>query len=213
MIDAIIKAMTKNALILALFALLATSLIGATYWLTQDTINQQAKIQLSKRLDQVIAPQSHDNDLIKSCQYISDPALGPNPPHLLFLAKKEGKLMGAAIEAIAPDGYSGNINILIGFNENAAISGVRILRHNETPGLGDKISKRVSNWVDAFVGKKPTSNQDPRWSVKKDGGDFDQFTGATITPRAVVKAIKKASVYYQAHYAEFLSLNHPCGDL
>lgn len=212
MIEETLTSMMKNAVILGIFALLSTGLISATYLLTQDTIAEQETKQLVKRLNQVVALESHDNDLAQSCQLVQDQdALGSSEPLSLFIATQKGKLSGGAVEAIAPDGYSGDIKILIGFDKDANVSGVRILRHQETPGLGDKISKRISNWVDAFIGKKPSSEDDAAWAVKKDGGDFDQFTGATITPRAVVKAVKRASLYYQAHQDKLLSLDNPCG--
>lgn len=212
MIEETLISMMKNAVILGIFALLSTGLISGTYLLTQDTIAEQGNKQLVKRLNQVITLESHDNDLTQSCQLIQDQdALGTSEPLSLFIATQKGKLTGGAIEAIAPDGYSGDIKILVGFDKDANVSGVRILRHQETPGLGDKISKRITNWVDAFIGKKPSDENDPTWAVKKDGGEFDQFTGATITPRAVVKAIKKASLYYQKHQDELLSLDTPCG--
>lgn len=212
MIEETLTAMIKNAVILGIFALLSTGLIGGTYLLTQDRISLQESQQLSRRLDQIVAPESHDNNLIDSCQLVQDKkALGTEIPVSLFLATKDNKLTGGAIEAVAPDGYSGEIRILIGFDQEANVSGVRILRHQETPGLGDKISKRITDWVDGFIGKKPENQNDPVWAVKKDGGEFDQFTGATITPRAVVKAVKKASLYYQSHQDDFLSLDNPCG--
>jgi electron transport complex protein RnfG len=94
------------------------------------------------------------------------------------------------IETIAPNGYSGNIYILVGVLPNGHISGVRVLKHRETPGLGDKIELRKADWILSFNGKNLTEDNAERWAVKRDRGEFDQFTGATITPRAVVGAVR-----------------------
>lgn len=139
MIEETLISMIKNAVILGIFALLSTGLISGTYLLTKDTIAEQETKQLVKRLNQVIAIESHDNDLTQSCQIVHDKeALGTDEPLSLFIATQDSELTGGAIEAIAPDGYSGDIKILVGFDKDANISGVRILRHQETRGLATR---------------------------------------------------------------------------
>ncbi|MGF1700585.1 electron transport complex subunit RsxG [Photobacterium makurazakiensis] len=195
-----INAMKKNGGILAIFALLSTTLVSVTHLLTAGKIEEQQQKELLKVLNQVISPDSHDNELYKSCTLITNEQyLGTPAPMPAYIAEKEGKKTGVAIEAVAPDGYSGAIKLIVGLNIDGVVTGVRILNHSETPGLGDKIETRISDWIYSFNGKKLTGEKDPRWAVRKDGGEFDQFTGATITPRAVVGAVKNVSLYYQQH--------------
>ncbi len=109
--------------------------------------------------------------------------------------QKDEQPVAAIIEATAPDGYSGAIQLLVGADFNGTVLGVRVTEHHETPGLGDKIERRISDWITHFSGKKIDGATDSHFAVKKDGGDFDQFTGATITPRAVVNAVKRTGLY------------------
>ncbi len=129
--------------------------------------------------------------------FASDPALGDGAPHRLYLARKNGQPTAAALETTAPDGYSGAIKLLVGADFNGTVLGTRVIEHHETPGLGDKIELRISDWISFFSGKKIEGPDDKRWAVKKDGGMFDQFTGATITPRAVVNAVRRTALYME----------------
>ena len=108
------------------------------------------------------------------------------------------------------DGYNGNIELIVAINIDNSISGVRVLKHQETPGLGDKVELRKSDWIYSFNGKKLLSEQDSRWQVSKDGGMFDQFTGATITPRAVVKAVKNTLLFFTENKNTLLTLPNSC---
>ncbi|OAN13643.1 electron transport complex subunit RsxG [Photobacterium jeanii] len=201
-----INAMKKSGGILAIFALLSTGLVAVTNLLTADRIQEQQQKELLKVLNQVIPAQSHDNELYKSCTLITNEQyLGTPVPMPAYLASLNGKPNGVAIEAIAPDGYNGAIKVIVGLDSVGTVTGVRVLSHQETPGLGDKIDLRVTNWVESFTGKKLEGEKDPRWAVRKDGGEFDQFTGATITPRAVVKAVKNVSLYYTRHQQALLN--------
>ncbi|MDO6542632.1 electron transport complex subunit RsxG [Photobacterium sanguinicancri] len=201
-----IQAMKKNGGVLAIFALLATALVAVTNLLTQDRILEQQQKELLKVLNQVIPAESHDNELYKSCTLITNEQyLGTQAPMPAYLASKDGEPSGVAIEAIAPDGYNGAIKLIVGLDPMGVVTGVRILSHQETPGLGDKIEMRISHWIESFTGKKLAGENDPAWAVRKDGGEFDQFTGATITPRAVVKAVKNVSLYYTRHQQALLN--------
>ncbi|WP_261857224.1 electron transport complex subunit RsxG [Photobacterium sanguinicancri] len=201
-----IQAMKKNGGVLAIFALLATALVAVTNLLTQDRILEQQQKELLKVLNQVIPAESHDNELYKSCTLITNEQyLGTQAPMPAYLASKKGEPSGVAIEAIAPDGYNGAIKLIVGLDPTGVVTGVRILSHQETPGLGDKIEMRISHWIESFTGKKLAGENDPAWAVRKDGGEFDQFTGATITPRAVVKAVKNVSLYYTRHQQALLN--------
>jgi len=200
----------KNAQILAAFAIICTAITGLVNELTKNTIEVQHQQQLLTTLHAIINPKRLDNDMYHDCVVVSDPALGTNDPQKVYLATLKGQPVAAAITTIAPDGYSGNIELLVAINANGSISGVRALKHQETPGLGDKIEIRKSSWIRSFVGKVVHGKQDSQFAVAKDGGMFDQFTGATITPRAVVKAVKNTVLYFNKHQADIFNSTHFC---
>lgn len=206
-----LKTMKKSSLVLVLFAIASTALVTITFALTKDQIAYQQQQQLLSTLNQVVPKAQHDNELYKACILVKNQeALGSEQPMPIYLASLNGKHSGAAIEAIAPDGYSGEIKIIVGVDSEAMVTGVRVLSHQETPGLGDKIDIRITRWVDAFLGKTVDNLEDKSWAVQKDGGQFDQFTGATITPRAVVKAVKRAVWFYKTHQEELQTLPLNC---
>jgi len=185
-----LNAIKKNGAVLAIFACASTGVVALTNYLTKDRIHLQEQKQLLSVLNQVIPHDLHDNDLYQACTLVSDPKLGTDQEMPVYMATLNGEPSAMAIEAIAPDGYNGAIKIIVGIEQDGTISGTRILSHQETPGLGDKIDLRISDWILGFTGKQVTDNNQTDWKVRKDGGQFDQFTGATITPRAVVKAVK-----------------------
>lgn len=190
-----LHSMKKHGITLAVFAAVTTALTAVVYQVTKPTISQQAALQQQALLDQVVPATHYDNDMQHECFLISDPALGNNNLHRLYLARKQGLPVAAALETTAPDGYSGAIQLLVGADFNGQVLGARVIEHHETPGLGDKIELRLSNWITLFAGKKIDGPDDKLWTVKKDGGMFDQFTGATITPRAVVNAVRRTALY------------------
>ncbi|EAS65166.1 electron transport complex protein RnfG [Photobacterium angustum S14] len=205
------NAMKKNGAILAIFACLATALVALTNYLTEDRIAEQQRLQLLDTLNQVIPVANHDNLLYKSCTLVRDhKRLGTLAQMPAYIAKKDNKPVGVAIEGIAPDGYSGAIKIIVGLDMKGVITGVRVLQQNETPGLGDKIEATVSNWIYSFNGKRVNGDNDPSFKVRKDGGEFDQFTGATITPRAVVKAVKNISLYWDKNQDKIINQPLDC---
>ncbi|MCA2019068.1 electron transport complex subunit RsxG [Vibrio tritonius] len=205
-----LKAISKNGLTLAIFACLSTGVVALTNYLTSSQIKEQEKAQLLSVLNQVIPPKLHDNELANTCTYVSAPELGTVDSMPAYIATFQGKPTGIAIESIAPDGYSGAIKIIVGINAQGVITGTRVLSHQETPGLGDRIDLRVSNWILGFTGKQVTPENLDSWKVRKDGGQFDQFTGATITPRAVVKAVKNTVQYVNEHRDELFSQAQHC---
>ena len=195
-----LKSMRKNGLTLALFALGCTAMVVLTYELTRDRIAHQQELEKLRTLEALLPPGSYDNDLVASCKLVRSPAyLGSDQPMPLYTATLKGEHTGYALETVAPDGYSGAIRLVVGTDAKGAVSAVRVLTHKETPGLGDKIELKKSNWIDSFAGKFLTADNDATWAVKKDGGEFDAFTGATITPRAVVKAVKNLLRLQQEH--------------
>ncbi len=174
----------KMVVALLLVAIVATLLLGLTDMVTREPIAKAQKEALHKALGQVLPP--HANDPLE--EMITIKPVGSDEPKQFYPARDEsGNITGMAWEVIAPDGYSGSINILMGLLPDGTIHAIRITDHRETPGLGDGITSN-HNWLNSFASR---TLDNVRWKVKKDGGDFDQFTGATITPRAVIKAVKQ----------------------
>ncbi|MDN3614490.1 MAG: electron transport complex subunit RsxG [Vibrio gallaecicus] len=206
-----LNAIRKNGLTLAIFACASTGLVAVTHYLTKDTIKQQEQAQLLSVLNQVVPHNLHDNELFSSCILLNTPELGTEQSMPAYIATLNDQPSAIAIEAIAPDGYNGEIKLIVGIEQDGTILGTRVLSHKETPGLGDKIDLRVTDWITSFKGKQVTESNVSRWAVRKDGGDFDQFTGATITPRAVVKAVKKAVVYVNTNKETLYSQPFNCG--
>ncbi|OCQ54014.1 Electron transport complex protein RnfG [Photorhabdus australis subsp. thailandensis] len=206
-----LETMRRHGITLAIFAAFTTGLTAVVNSLTQNTIAEQTALQHKSLLDQVIPPELYDNDIQNECYLVSADALGNKSPHRLYLARKNGQPVAAALESTAPDGYSGAIQLLVGADFSGKVLGVRVTEHHETPGLGDKIETRISDWINTFSGKTIKSDHDRDWAVKKDGGEFDQFTGATITPRAVVNSVKSTALYLQT-LPEHLSSLASCGE-
>lgn len=194
------KHATKMALILAAFAVVTTAALALTYLQTKKVVAHNEEMALLERIDAVMPKSLYDNDLLKDTTTVVNPEyLGSANPVTVYRARKQGQPVGVAFQVIAPNGYSGNITLLVGILVNGRIAGVRVLAHKETPGLGDYIEAERSPWILSFNGKSLGDPPANRWAVRKDGGDFDQFTGATITPRAVVGAVKNALQFYEAN--------------
>ncbi|WGS61841.1 electron transport complex subunit RsxG [Vibrio lentus] len=206
-----LNAIKKNGLVLAIFACASTGLVAVTHYLTKEQIKQQEQAQLLSVLNQVIPHDLHDNELFSACTLVQAEELGTEQAMPAYIAKLNGEPSAIAIEAIAPDGYNGAIKVIVGMKIDGTILGTRVLSHQETPGLGDKIDLRVSDWILSFAGKQVTDSNLDRWKVRKDGGDFDQFTGATITPRAVVKSVKQAVQYVNQNNQALLAQPLNCG--
>lgn len=199
--------MRNNAIVLALFAMVTALLLASTYTGTRETIAEAERHAAAKTLLEIYPLETHDNDLLEDVvpipsAYLS--TLGLKKASNIYVARKQGAITGFIIPATAPDGYSGDIRLLVGINTDGTIAGVRAVAHNETPGLGDKVDLRKSQWILSFDGKSLGNPDRDHWKVKKDKGDFDQFTGATITPRAVVGQVLKTLIFYQEHREELL---------
>jgi len=192
--------------ILAGFALLASVLLGVTNCSTEDTIQQRLNEDLIKSLEEVVPAALYDNYMLQDTLTIPSAEfnIGANET-LVYLAKKSGKVTAVCFKFIAPDGYSGAINMIIGVDRDGNILGARVLSHKETPGLGDKIEVAKSDWILNFVGRSLDNLTPAQWAVKKDGGIFDQFAGATITPRKSVQAINRALQLFKAHQAQLIN--------
>ncbi|MBS3954142.1 MAG: electron transport complex subunit RsxG [Methylomicrobium sp.] len=194
-----------QTILLAAYALIASALLGVADLNTRDVIKLRQEEDLKASLVQVVPAQLFDNDLVKDAVTVSaDSDLG-TAETLVFLARKQGEITAAAFQLTAPDGYSGNIKMIMGLNRNGEVLGVRIIAHAETPGLGDKIEVSKSDWILNFNGRSIHNLTVKEWAVKKDGGIFDQFSGATITPRAVVNTIYKGLLFFDKHKSELFN--------
>lgn len=194
------KAISKNSIVLGLFAVVTTAGIAGTYLSTRDAIVAQERAAQARALLQVVPQSRHDNSMLDDTLPVSDKdLLNLAGEQSIFVARKSGAPVAYIIPAIAPDGYSGQIKLIVGVNTDGSIAGVRILAHNETPGLGDKVDLKKSDWVLGFNDRSLHNPAPELWKVTKDKGVFDTFTGATITPRAVTNAVYQTLLYYQAN--------------
>lgn len=259
------ESLAKNGFMLGAFAVVITALIALTFFGTEDKIEQQKQKKLLSVLNEVVPSEFHDNALYANCTEVNAPALGNRKAHKIYRATLNGKPSALVLEATAPNGYSGDIDIVVGVEVSGPVStgssqdvntdslnsesenvnvtalalsdtpaptnathhdesephtktinmkvlGVRVIEHKETPGLGDKIELAVSNWITTFSGKSFSPDNLAPWQVKKDGGEFDQFTGATITPRAVVGAVRDALLYAHANQSVLFDAPNTCAN-
>ena len=197
-----------TATILLLFALVGTALVVLTFDNTRERIAANERATLLRKLHQLIPPELHDNTLLEDTLTVTDSTLlGTSEPVTVYRARKAAQPVALVITPVAPDGYSGSIKLLVGINVDGTLSGVRVVAHRETPGLGDAIDESRSDWIHLFDNRSLGDPPLERWGVKKDGGNFDQLTGATITPRAVVKAVRQALLYYRDHQEALFARN------
>ena len=181
-------------------------MLALTYSGTRERIAQNERAFTLRSLNEIVDIRRYDNDLFTDVVLVTDrDYLGSKEPVPVYRARKHGQAVAAIIASRAPDGYNGTIKLLVGINLDGSLTGVRITSHRETPGLGDGIELERSNWVLDFDGHGLGQPQIEGWQVRRDGGDFDQFTGATITPRAVVKAVKNTLLYFEAHKGDLFS--------
>jgi electron transport complex protein RnfG len=206
------KSISFNSIALGLFALITAALLATTHVNTKDRI-AEAKREVAKRaLLEIVPLERHSNDLLVDTLDI--PAvywttLGIKDGQV-NIARKGNELVAVIVPSVAPDGYSGEIQMMVGINVDGTVAGVRVVSHRETPGLGDKVDIKKNNWILGFNGKSLTNPKPVGWKVKKDKGTFDQFTGATITPRAVVQQVLKTLQYYKEDRARLLkAANQP----
>jgi Na+-translocating ferredoxin:NAD+ oxidoreductase subunit G len=199
---------SKAAAILLAFTVVFTGLLAYTYNSTHQTIQSNEDNARRKLVAETLTPDSFNNDLLSNQITLpADPLLGTDSPSLAWQARMNNTPVAVVLEAIAPDGYSGKISLLVGVTADGRISGVRVVAHKETPGLGDYIELAKSNWILLFNGKSLSNPDDSGWKVKKDGGQFDYMAGATITPRAVIKAVHHALKYVALHRDQLFAAN------
>ncbi|WP_434312253.1 electron transport complex subunit RsxG [Haemophilus influenzae] len=187
-----VKITSRYGILLGFVALLCTAISAGIFFLTKDKIDAVIAAQQRELLLQVIPQDYFNNNLLESAVIPQDKNL--EGIQKIYFAKKDGNVSAYAYETTAPDGYSGDIRLLVGLDPKGEVLGVRVIEHHETPGLGDKIERRISNWILGFTNQPINEHNLSEWAVKKDGGKFDQFSGATITPRAVVNQTKRSAL-------------------
>ena len=187
-----VKITSRYGILLGFVALLCTAISAGIFFLTKDKIDAVMAAQQRELLLQVIPQDYFNNNLLESAVIPQDKNLVGIQK--IYFAKKDGNVSAYAYETTAPDGYSGDIRLLVGLDPKGEVLGVRVIEHHETPGLGDKIELRISNWIINFTHQSINEHNLNEWAVKKDGGKFDQFSGATITPRAVVNQTKRSAL-------------------
>jgi electron transport complex protein RnfG len=193
----VLRSMQRAAALLVGFAVLGAVQVALTWDATEERIAANEQEFLLRSLADVL-PAGYDNAVHEDAITVTDSELlGTPEPVTVYRARRGGRPVAAVLTPTAPAGYSGPIRLLVGIRADGTLSGVRVVAHRETPGLGDKIEVERDDWILGFAGR---SLQDPppaRWAVERDGGVFDQFTGATITPRAVVSAVRDALIYFE----------------
>jgi electron transport complex protein RnfG len=183
----LVRHMTISAVLLGLFAIIGTAMVAFIYDATAERIDANHRAFLLKSLHILVPPEQHDNDLFTDVITVTNKdLLGTDKPVRVYRA----------------DGYSGSIELLVAIRYDGKLAGVRVVNHKETPGLGDAIDASRSDWILGFKNRSLTDPDKKGWAVKRDGGIFDQFTGATISPRAVVNAVYRSLLYFDAHKDE-----------
>lgn len=205
----------RTAIILFIFVVLFTGLLAAVYQWTQPAIEASLSAEKMKFINEVLPAGSYDNELLKDTYPLPPtPELGTKTPSTVYLARSKGAPAALVLESVAPDGYAGEIRLVLGVTMEGKVTGVRVVQHKETPGLGDYIDpkkdkNKTSPWISQFDGLQSARMTDQEWKVQKDGGHFAYRTGATVTPRAIVSAIHKATDYAMAHKDELFSKEAP----
>lgn len=202
-----IKSIVITASLLMLFAAAGAALVGLTFTQTEDDIAYNEKLTLLRKLNNIIPAESYDNDLLLDTITIKpNSLLATKDDSLAYRARKNEQNIAVVFSSIAPNGYNGPIHLLVGVKADGTLAGVRVVKHRETPGLGDVVSITHSDWILGFDNRSLSNPEEKGWKVKRDGGIFDQFTGATITPRAVVKAVHNALLYFDQNQDTLFSV-------
>lgn len=190
----------RSGVLLGLIALLGTALLATVNALTHDRIEEQERLRVLQQLNAIVPLDSYNNDLLEDKIEIRDETFFHHPAAVtVYRARMDNQPVAVLMTITAPDGYNGDIRLLTGIDDTGTVLGVRVVSHRETPGLGDPIEIERSDWILGFTSKSLLNPQRSGWAVKRDGGEFDQFTGATISPRAVVKAVHKTLIYFEAN--------------
>jgi electron transport complex protein RnfG len=195
----------RTAAILFLFVVVFTGLLSAVYKSTRPVIEATAREERLRLLNEVLPSADYDNDLVAEALVLPPTAeLGLKEPSTLYRARRAGQPVAAIFDAVAPDGYAGRIRLLVAIRFDGSIAGVRVTQHKETPGLGDYIEPKKDRnktrpWITQFNGLALATTDDKAWRVIKDGGRLEYYAGATISPRAIARAVHKAARWFDAN--------------
>ena len=203
----------SSGLTLALVAAICTALVALTWSVTRPRIAENERNYLQQSLSPALADIYYDNDLSESILVIPPPHDLPGREPVTVYRLSRGSEPAAAVFIVnAPGGYAGPIRLLIGIDHAGQVTAVRVLAHSETPGLGDLIESSRSNWLQQFDGTSLESPPRDRWAIKRDGGAFDQLTGASVTPRAVVRAVRETLIYFEANRDRLFAARESTGE-
>lgn len=195
--------------LLGLFGVVGAGLVGLSHDVTETRIAQNERDALLQRLQVLVPLDSIDNDLLTDTTEVSDPELLGTNVTRIHRGRRGDEPVAVVMNPVVTQGYSGSIKLIVAINRDGTLGGVRVLSHRETPGLGDKIEPQRSDWINGFAGKSLLNPVDSAWKVKRDGGVFDQFTGATITPRAIVQGVRNSLIYFNDHKLDLFAVGEP----
>jgi len=206
----IARSTLQTAANLIFFAVIATAILASVFFMTHDAIVKSEEAEKMKLITQILPTNLFDNDILQDKLNVApSPLLGTEDVTIAYRARLKGEPSAVVLESIAPDGYSGKIALILAVRANGELAGVRVVTHKETPGLGDYIELPKDPWIKGFDGKSREVYKDDDWKVKKDGGQFAYMAGATITPRAIVKAANKALIYFAENREQLFAANEP----
>lgn len=208
--DAPARRAARSAVVLAVAAILSVGLVAVVNDRARPQIEASRRAEQLRQLTAILGDAAYDNDPLTDTVFVRDPEyLGTDEPLAAHRVRRNGEPVAVLLNAVAPDGYSGAIRLLVAVDAQGTLIGVRVLEHRETPGLGDFVEERRTDWIRQFDGRSLDAPPPARWEVRKDGGDFDQYTGATVTSRAVTHAVRDALAYFTRHRAELLAAPSP----
>lgn len=193
----LLRSIGRNAIGLTLFAVVTVGVIAVTELSTRDAIAEQQREARRRALLEIMPAQSFDNAVLDDAVEVRDARLGSNEPVTALIARRGAMPIAAIVPVAVPDGYSGTIRMIVGIRPDGTVAGVRVLEHRETPGLGDAIEARKSDWIESFRGRSLGDPPAEQWTVRREGGAFDAFTGATITPRAVIRGVRRSLEWFE----------------
>jgi len=206
-------AIRRGAIGLGLFAVLTAGLIALTQQLTAERIADNKRAFEAQTLLALVPADQHDNELLDTAYPTNLPALTQTEllrlpePALWYQAQQDGNVVAVILPLVAPEGYTEAIRLIMAVDRDGTLMGVRVVQHRETPGLGDQVEATKSDWIHGFDGQSLGQPPLEDWQVKKDGGAFDQLTGATITPRAVVRAVARGLQFFERNRLALLAIN------
>lgn len=201
-----------SGVLLGLFGVLGAGLVGLSHEGTAERIARNEREALLHQIHVLVPREQIDNDMLNDVIEVSAPdTLGVEKTRV-YLGRRNGEPVAAVLSPVSTPGYAGPIQLVVAIRYDGTLAGVRVLSHRETPGLGDKIEEERSDWILGFDGKSLLDPRPSEWKVKRDGGVFDQFTGATVTPRTIVRAVKTALEYFDANRLDLFETGQQQGD-